>query len=181
MLLQLSHFPPPFFPSALHPSSHLHSPPPLSSCPWVAHRSSLASPFPILFLTSPCLFCTYNLCFFLFKRIYLFIFRERGREGEREGEQETSTCGCLSLGPHWEPGPQPRHVPWLGIEPTTTLFRRPALNPVSYTSQGYLYFLFPVPLPPFSTLHLPSDNPPHYLHFCDCGPVLVVCLVCFYF
>ena len=25
---------------------------------------SLASPFPILFLTSPCLFCTYQLCFF---------------------------------------------------------------------------------------------------------------------
>ena len=123
---------------------------PFSSCPWVVHISSLASPFPILFLTSPCLFCTYNLCFFLFKRIYVFIFRERGREGEREGEQETSMCGCLSLGPHWEPGPQPRHVPWLGIEPTTTLFRRPALNPVSYTSQGYLYFLFPVPFPPSS-------------------------------
>ena len=36
--------------------------PPLSSCPWVVHVSSLASPFPILFLTSPCLFCTYHLC-----------------------------------------------------------------------------------------------------------------------
>ena len=36
--------------------------PPLSSCPWVMHVSSLAFPFPILFLTSPCLFCTYRLC-----------------------------------------------------------------------------------------------------------------------
>ena len=34
-----------------------------SSCPWVVHISFLAFPFPILFLTSPCLFCTYHLCF----------------------------------------------------------------------------------------------------------------------
>ena len=35
----------------------------LSSCLWVIHISSLASPFPILFLTSSCLFSTYHLCF----------------------------------------------------------------------------------------------------------------------
>ena len=52
----------PLFPSALHrPPTRI--PPSLSSCPWVIHISSLASPFPILFLTSPCLFCTYHLCF----------------------------------------------------------------------------------------------------------------------
>ena len=62
MLLQLSHFfsllysPPPCMP--LTPAF-----PPCSSCPWVIHISSLASPFPILFLTSPCLFCTYHLCY----------------------------------------------------------------------------------------------------------------------
>ena len=39
--------------------------PTLSVCPWVVHVSSLASPFPILFFTSPCLFCTYQL-YFLF-------------------------------------------------------------------------------------------------------------------
>ena len=62
MLLQLSHF--------FLPSIPLHPVPPLlpafchlSSCPWVVHISSLASPFPTLFLTSPCLFCTYHLCF----------------------------------------------------------------------------------------------------------------------
>ena len=38
-----------------------HSPP-LSSCPWVVHISSLASLFPILFLTYPCLFYAYQLC-----------------------------------------------------------------------------------------------------------------------
>ena len=31
-------------------------------------------------------------------------------------------CGCLSRGPHWGPGPQPRHVPWLGIELATLWF-----------------------------------------------------------
>ena len=47
--------------------SPIHTPPPhpLSSCPWVMDISSLASPFPILFLTSPCLFCTYQLCFLI--------------------------------------------------------------------------------------------------------------------
>ena len=37
--------------------------PHLSSCPWVIHISSLASLFPILFLTFPCLFSTYHLCY----------------------------------------------------------------------------------------------------------------------
>ena len=34
--------------------------PPFRLCPWVLHISSLAAPFPILFLTCPCLFCTYQ-------------------------------------------------------------------------------------------------------------------------
>ena len=58
--------------------------------------------------------------FYYFLRFYLFIFRERGREGERE--RETSMCGCLSRTPYWGPGPQPRHVPWLGIEPMALWF-----------------------------------------------------------
>ena len=37
--------------------------PSLSPCSWVVHISSLASPFPTLFLPSPCLASTYNLCF----------------------------------------------------------------------------------------------------------------------
>ena len=62
MLLQLSNFFLPFIPLCLVP---LLPPsfPHLSSCPWVLHICSLASLFPILFLTSSCLFCTYNLCF----------------------------------------------------------------------------------------------------------------------
>ena len=31
-------------------------------------------------------------------------------------------CGCLSRAPCWGPGPKPRHVPLLGIEPATQPF-----------------------------------------------------------
>ena len=37
-----------------------YSNPPLSSCPWFMHVSSLVTPLPILFLSSFCLFCTYQ-------------------------------------------------------------------------------------------------------------------------
>ena len=46
-------------------------PPALSSCPWIIYISSLASPFPILSLTSHCLFCTYHLCCLFFSPILL--------------------------------------------------------------------------------------------------------------
>ena len=59
MLLQLSHF---FSPLYLHLYLHLYSPlpctspptsiPHLSSCPWVVHVSSLASPPPPVYLAS---------------------------------------------------------------------------------------------------------------------------------
>ena len=49
-----------------------------------------------------------------------FIFRE-GKGGRKRGT-EISMCSCLSCGPHWGPGPQPRHMPWLGIEPVTLWF-----------------------------------------------------------
>ena len=48
--------------SLLYPPSPLH-PPTFSSCPCVVHVSSLASLFPILFLTSPHLFYACQLCF----------------------------------------------------------------------------------------------------------------------
>ena len=55
---------------------------------------------------------------FLFKD---FNFREKGREGEREGEKHQ--CGVASHATHyWGPDPWPRHVPRLGIEPTTLWF-----------------------------------------------------------
>ena len=57
---------------------------------------------------------------FYFKRFYLFVFRERGREREREGEKHYVVASHAP--PHWGPALQPRHVPWLGIEPVTLLF-----------------------------------------------------------
>ena len=39
----------------------------------------------------------------IFKRLYLFIFREKEREGERG--RETLMCGCLSHTRYWGPGP----------------------------------------------------------------------------
>ena len=50
------YYPPPTYPLPL-------AFPHLSSCPWNVYISSLASPFPILFLISPYLFCAYLLCF----------------------------------------------------------------------------------------------------------------------
>ena len=43
---------------------------PLSSCLWVMHISSLVTLFPIPFLTSPSLLCTYQFVFF--KSLYIF-------------------------------------------------------------------------------------------------------------
>ena len=72
--------------------------------------------------------------FFFFK--ILFIFRQRGMEGEKE--RGTSVSGCLSCAPYWEPGPQPRHVPWSGNQTCDPLVRRPLLNPLSLTSHGVM-------------------------------------------
>ena len=53
--------------------------------------------------------------------MFLFIFRESGREGEREGEKHQSVVASHTPH-HWGPGLQPRHVPWPGIRPVTLCF-----------------------------------------------------------
>ncbi|KAF6104303.1 hypothetical protein HJG60_011281 [Phyllostomus discolor] len=53
MLLYLSHFLLPCISFSPVPHLPICIPPTLSSCLWVIHIRSLASPFPILFLTSP--------------------------------------------------------------------------------------------------------------------------------
>ena len=55
-----------------------------------------------------------------FKRLYLFIFRERGREGEREGQS-------INV---WLPLAHPPLRTWPPV------VCRPALNPLSHPSQG---------------------------------------------
>ena len=69
---------------------------------------------------------------FLFKRFYLFIFREG--KGRRKRGRETSLCGCRQSAPHWGPGLQPRHVPWESN--WQTFVSSLGLSPPSHTSQG---------------------------------------------
>ena len=45
-------------------------------------------------------------------------------------------CGCLSHAPIWGPGPQPRQCALTRNQTSDPLVHRPALNPLSYASQG---------------------------------------------
>ena len=65
--------------------------------------------------------------FLFYKRFYLFIFREKGREGERE--EQKHQCVVASYTPSWGPGLQ-------RVEPETLLCR-PVVNPLSNTNQGW--------------------------------------------
>ena len=74
---------------------------------------------------SPYFFVWVYLIFNLLPRLFLkilFIYFWREGKGGRKRERETSMCGCLSRALHWEPGLQPRCVPWLGIKPATLWF-----------------------------------------------------------
>ena len=86
-----------------------------------------------------CVFMLLLICQFLFFKdfIYLF-FRERGREGERERNINVwlplifpQLGACLATQACALTGNRPGH----------TLFHKPALNPLSYNSQGlFSYF-----------------------------------------
>ena len=82
--------------------------------------------FKIGFQSSDLWFVICHGIFYLKNFIYLFIFRERGREGEIEGEKHQcvrdTLIDYLSLTPNWGPGLQSRCVPWLGIEPANVAF-----------------------------------------------------------
>ena len=53
--------------------------------------------------------------------MYLFFLEREGKSG-RKKRRVISVCGCLLHSPNWGHGLQPRHVPWLGIEPVTLWF-----------------------------------------------------------
>ena len=67
--------------------------------------------------------------FFSSKIFYLFIYREKRRKREREEEKHRcvgdTSIDCLLHAPSWGPGPQARHVSWLGIELATFWFSGP--------------------------------------------------------
>ena len=64
-------------------------------------------------------FFFFSFFFFFFFKI-LFILTEG--KGRRKRGRETSVCGCLSSTPYRGPGLQPRHMPWLGMEPANLWF-----------------------------------------------------------
>ena len=51
-------------------------------------------------------------------------------------------CSCRSYADHWEPGLQPRHVPWLGIELVTLWFTAHSQSPELHQPGQYFYFLY---------------------------------------
>ena len=77
---------------------------------------------------------------FIFKRFYLFIFRERRREGEREGEKHW--CVVASHKPPLGSWSATQACALTGNRTSDPLIHRPALNPLSHTSQrcSNLYF-----------------------------------------
>ena len=100
----------------------------LKSLHRIRSHSAFSGSF-VLFAT-PVIFCNFNphglyflcLAFFFPQRFYLFFFRERRRKRWWETCVRETSISCLSHTPNWGPGPQPRCVPWLGIEPATFQF-----------------------------------------------------------
>ena len=97
------------------------------------------------FCSNSSTFCTideirsYHLSLLVFKKDYLFTFRERGRERGREGRKHRCVVFSRSA-PHWGPGPGPTHVPGLGLKPGPRV-RRPAPSPLSTAAGPGLSFL----------------------------------------
>ena len=69
---------------------------------------------------------TYHKDMWILKILVLFFYGER--KGGRKRGRATLTCErninwlVASHNHHWQPGLQPRHVPWLGIKPVTFRF-----------------------------------------------------------
>ena len=65
--------------------------------------------------------------FSTFKKKFIYLILERGKGKKKERERNMvwflstweKRCACLLRTSYWGLGPQPRHVPWLGIKPLT--------------------------------------------------------------
>ena len=70
-------------------------------------------------------------------RDFIYLFRERGREGERERNIDVwLPLMCPQLGT-W---PATQACALTGYQTSNPLLRRPVLNPLSHTSQGITLF-----------------------------------------
>ena len=56
-------------------------------------------------------------------------------EKESEHCARDTSVGCLLYAPNWGPGQQPRHVPWLRIEPAT--FQFAGQCPIHWATPGW--------------------------------------------
>ena len=94
-------------------------------------------------------------------------------------------CGCLSCTPHWAPGPQPRHVPWMGIKLVTLWFTgwhsvhwaTPARPLFSFLNFIFFVDTTDIPIyPPLPTSTQPSLLPSLWPspHHCPCPWVMHV-------
>ena len=79
------------------------------------------------------------------------------------------------------PSSNPRLCPWgMHISPLASSFPILFLMSLCLFCTDHLCVLMPAPVPLFSLLPLPADNPPNDLHMYDSVSVLVVCLVRFF-
>ena len=105
-----------------------------------------------------------NVCFqyfifsiFFFKILFIY-FLERGQG--REKGREISLWGCLLPACDWGPGPQPRHVPWLGIKLVTFWF----------SGQSYIHWATRPGLLVYILSTCCSHSPDHFscIDMCSC-------------
>ena len=77
--------------------------------------------------------------FILFLKDFIYLFLEKGEGKEKERERNINVWSSLTCS-HWEPGPQPRHVPWLGMEPPTLWFTGPCSIHWAIPARAQFYF-----------------------------------------
>ena len=100
--------------------------------------------FCVIFTCHEMLFFFQSFSFFK-KRFYLFIYFERDGKGGGKRGRETRMC---KRDIHWLPLPHPQPGTWPAIQACALtgnrtgnpLIRRRALNPLSHTSQGSIFF-----------------------------------------
>ena len=70
-------------------------------------------------------------------------------------------CGCISHTLDWGPGPQPRHEPWLGIEPATLwVAGRHSIHWATPARAIFFFSLHFLLLFKYRCLYFPYTNPP---------------------
>ena len=96
-----------------------------------------------------------------------FIFLDRG-----EGRERNINVWLPLTCPYWGPGPQPRHVPWLGIKPATLWFT--VCHSIHWVTPAKAsFFLFYFFFSPSTTFTQPSAPP---LASCQLALYLWICL-----